>query len=191
MPYFEKLFRTAVSGNSINYKVTYDTTRDKFIIEEEGSNLKLKELRLLWQSGAATTQAAAAKLGFNAADDVYSPPTSNNEARWGIFPTLINLKGYLQTNDVAGISKSITKLDDHFDHISSTISDMGSKMLRMEIKKTILQEMDITNTDRLSKIEDADITDAIMDLKMREVAYQAALAAAVRVLNLSLVDYLR
>ena len=61
----------------------------------------------------------------------------------------------------------------------------------MEIKEKIYQDMDLTNTDRLSKIEDADIAEAIMDLKAKEVAYQAALASAARVLNVSLVDYLR
>ncbi|MCK4388843.1 MAG: flagellar hook-associated protein FlgL [Desulfobacterales bacterium] len=180
--------------SDVDYEVTYDSTTNKITITEDGT--ALDELHLLWETGTNGSDkldiSAAGVLGFDDADDDTATFTySDNEARWGIFPTLINLKNYLQTNDVAGISKSITKLGDHFDHISSTISDMGSKMLRMEIKKTILQEMDITNTDRLSKIEDADITDAIMDLKMREVAYQAALAAAVRVLNLSLVDYLR
>jgi flagellar hook-associated protein 3 FlgL len=63
-------------------------------------------------------------------------------------------------------------------------------MIRMEIKENILQDMDIANTERLSKIEDADIPEAIIDLKAKEVAYQAALASAAKVLNVSLVDYL-
>jgi len=107
-----------------------------------------------------------------------------------IFKTLNDLKTALENNNVDGIQEAMTKLDDHFDHISAKISDVGSKVNRMEIKENILQDMNITNTERLSKIEDADITEAIMDLKAKELAYQAALAAAAKLLRVSLVDYL-
>ncbi|MBW1862579.1 MAG: flagellar hook-associated protein FlgL [Deltaproteobacteria bacterium] len=102
-----------------------------------------------------------------------------------IFNTLKDLKTALTNNNVSSIQDAMTKLDAHFDHISSKISDIGSKVVRMEIKEKIFQDMDLTNTDRLSKIEDADIAEAIMDLKAKEVAYQAALASAARVLNVS------
>ena len=108
-----------------------------------------------------------------------------------ILKTLNDFKTALENDDVPGIQDVMTKLDDHFDHISTKISDIGSKMLRMEIKEKILQDMDITNTERLSKIEDADITEAIIDLKAKEVAYQAALAVSASVFKVSLMDYLR
>ena len=108
-----------------------------------------------------------------------------------IFNTLNDLKTALTNNNVSNIQDAMTKLDAHFNQISNKISDIGSRVVRMEIKEKIFQEMDITNTDRLSKIEDADITQAIMDLKAKETAYQAALSSASRVLNVSLVDYLR
>lgn len=107
-----------------------------------------------------------------------------------IFKTLNDLKTALENNNVGGIQEAMDKLDDHFDHISTKISDVGSKMIRMEIRENILQDMNITNTERLSKIEDADITEAIMDLKAKELAYQAALAASAKMLRVSLVDYL-
>ena len=107
-----------------------------------------------------------------------------------IFQTLSDLKTALENNNVSGIQAAMSKLDDHFDHISTKISDIGSKMIRMEIKENIFQDLNLTNTDRLSHIEDADITEAIMDLKGKELAYQAALASSAKVMKLSLVDYL-
>ncbi|NVL89394.1 MAG: flagellar hook-associated protein FlgL [Desulfobacterales bacterium] len=107
-----------------------------------------------------------------------------------IFTTLKDLKSALEGDDVDGIQAAIGELGSCLDHISAKISDVGSKMNRMEIKGNILQDMNITNTERLSKIEDADITEAIMDLKVKEVAYQAALAASAKMLRVSLVDYL-
>ncbi len=107
-----------------------------------------------------------------------------------IFKTLEDLKTALTNDNVSGIQNAMTRLDNHFDHISTKISDLGSKMIRMEIKGNILQTMDIANTERLSNIEDADITEAIIELKQKELAYQAALASSAKVMNLSLIDYL-
>ncbi|MBU2621912.1 MAG: flagellar hook-associated protein FlgL [Proteobacteria bacterium] len=108
-----------------------------------------------------------------------------------IFKTLSDLKVALNGNDVPGIQASLTSLTDHFNEISGNISDIGSKMNRMEIKENIFQDLKITNTDRLSTIEDADIAEAIMDLKAKELAYQAALVSSSKVMQLSLVDYLK
>lgn len=107
-----------------------------------------------------------------------------------IFKILKDLKTALQGNDISGIQTAMTNLDTNFDHNCAQIADVGSKMIRMEIKDNVLQDLDIATTERLSKIEDAEITEAIMDLKAKEVAYQAALAASSKVLQLSLVNYM-
>jgi len=107
-----------------------------------------------------------------------------------IFKTLTDLKTALTGNNVNGVQEAMTRLDNHFDHISARISDLGSKSIRLEIKENILQDMDIANTERLANIEDVDITEAIMDLKAKELAYQAALASSAKLMQLSLVDYL-
>ena len=107
-----------------------------------------------------------------------------------IFQTLSDLKDALENNNVSGIQVAMSKLDDHHDQISNKISDIGSKMIRMEIKEKIFQDLSLTNTDRLAKIEDADMAEAIIDLKSKELTYQAALASSARVMGLSLLDYL-
>ncbi len=108
-----------------------------------------------------------------------------------IFTTLSDLIDDLNGNNVAGIQASLTGLTAHFNEMSSKISDIGSKASRMEIKENIFQDLKIVNTDRLSAIEDADIAEAIIDLKEKELAYQAALASSSKVMQLSLVDYLK
>ena len=117
---------------------------------------------------------------------------SDGQAVFGdIFNTLSNLKIALETNDVSGIRDSIDRLDGHFDDISARISDVGSKISRLDIKDKIYQDLDFANTERLSKIEDADIAKAIMNLEAAELAYKAALASSSRVMSLTLMDYLK
>jgi flagellar hook-associated protein 3 FlgL len=107
-----------------------------------------------------------------------------------VFNTLSDLKNALQSNDIGGIQDAIDNLDGHFDDITAKISDVGSKMNRMEIKDKIYQDFNFTNTERLSKIEDADIAEAIMNVKAAELTYQAALASSSKVMTLTLMDYL-
>lgn len=106
-----------------------------------------------------------------------------------IFTTLKSFKTALEANDVNGIQAAIDNLDTDFDQISNTISIVGAKASRMEIRQNIFEDLKITNTERLSKLEDADLVEAITDLRSRELSYQAALAASAKVMGLSLVDY--
>jgi flagellar hook-associated protein 3 FlgL len=117
---------------------------------------------------------------------------SDGQAVFGtLFNTLADLKFALQNNDVSGIQDAMGKLDIHMDDISAKISDVGSKMDRMEIKNNIFQDLNLSNTERLSNIEDADIAEAIMNVSAAQLTYQAALSSSVKMMSLSLVDYLK
>jgi flagellar hook-associated protein 3 FlgL len=108
-----------------------------------------------------------------------------------VFNTLDDLKTALQSNDLGGIQNAMDNLDGHFDDISTKISDVGSKTNRLEIKDNIYQNLNFSNTERLSRIEDADIAEAIMNVKAAELTYQAALASSSKVMTLTLMDYLK
>jgi flagellar hook-associated protein 3 FlgL len=127
------------------------------------------------------------KISKNAGIDI----GSDGQAVFGtVFDTLADLKTALQTNDVSGIQDAMGKLDTHMNDISGKISDIGSKSDRMDIKKNIFQDLNLSNTERLSNIEDADMAEAIMNVSAAQLTYQAALASSSKVMSLSLVDYL-
>ena len=107
-----------------------------------------------------------------------------------IFSTMADLKTSLETNDEGGIQDAMTELDGHFDDVSAEISDVGSKMNRMDVKEKIFEDIIFANTERLSTIEDADIAEAIMELKSRELAYEAALSSSAKFMTLTLMDYM-
>jgi len=116
---------------------------------------------------------------------------SDGEAVFGtLFTTVSDLKDALEGNDVGGISSAMTNLDNDLDHITTKISSIGSRMVRMDMKERIFQDWTVTSTERLSKIEDADMAAAIIDLESRQFVFQAALASSARVMQLSLVDFL-
>jgi len=180
---------SAPDGNNINYVVSYDPNTREFSIQDDGS---LVELQLLWQTGANAGTSVGPDMGFDASVDDTTGTTysSDREVEWGIFKTLIDLKGYLKANDVHGIQRSITRLDTHFNNFSTTISDTGFKEIRLDIKEKVISDLNLSYMTRKSKLEDADMIEAITELQAKEVAYQAALASSARVMQLSLVDYL-
>lgn len=106
-----------------------------------------------------------------------------------IFKTLIDLKNHLETNDVSEIQNTMTKLDDHMMTIRASISDIAGKSIHIDIKEQIIRDLELTYTDRMSRIEDADIAEAVINLKAKELAYNASLNSASKMMQLSLVNY--
>jgi len=108
-----------------------------------------------------------------------------------IFTTLIDLKTYLQGNNAGGIMGTLDSLDADLKNIRSLTSNTGMKIIRLDVKERIIDDLELTNTDRMSSLEDIDFAEAVIDLKSKELAYQASLASASKVMSISLVDYLK
>jgi flagellar hook-associated protein 3 FlgL len=124
---------------------------------------------------------------FGDAPSDWTDPTAGAN---NFFKTLIDLRDALSNNDTQGIEQAMTRLDSHMQVTQQTISDIGTKDVRMDVKESIIADLKLTYTDRMSTLEDADIAEAMTDLQARQLAYQAALASSSQVMQLSLVDYL-
>lgn len=107
-----------------------------------------------------------------------------------IFKSLVDLKTSLENNDIEGIQEVMGNLDQHAAKISAEISEIGGKSIRMQTKESIIKDLKLTYTERKSQLEDADISEAVIELNSKQLAYNAALTSASKVMQLSLVDYL-
>ena len=106
-----------------------------------------------------------------------------------IFKTLMDLKTSLQDDNIEGINECMDKLDSHMSEVSAQISEIAGKNVRLDVKEEILSDLELTYTERKSQIEDADIADAITNLNLKELAYNAALQSSSMIMKLSLVDF--
>ncbi len=107
-----------------------------------------------------------------------------------IFKTFIDLKTSLENNDIVGIQTAMSNLDGHLESVNGNISEIAGKTIRLDVKSDIVAELELTNTERMSNIEDADLAEAIVALKSKELAYEAALSSSSKIMEMSLVDYL-
>lgn len=109
----------------------------------------------------------------------------------GLFDVLGVLKRALETNDGEMIREQLDGLEEVIDYFNNQIADVGSRGNRINWKKTVLNQLSLNLTERISQVEDADYSEVIVELKEKELAYQAALASAVRLTELSILNYLR
>lgn len=86
---------------------------------------------------------------------------------------------------------AMTNLDMTADKALAQRATNGARVARVETLETKLTSLDIEYKRLISDVEDIDITEVIVKLKGAEAAYQAALGAGARLLQPSLLDYLK
>ena len=89
------------------------------------------------------------------------------------------------------LGDSLTRLDAVADKMRTALAEVGTRYGRVETAMSTLTDVNLTSSAALSEVENIDLAKAVVDLQMQEVAYQAALGATARVLQPSLLDFLR
>lgn len=104
-----------------------------------------------------------------------------------VFNQLIdNLAG----DNTDGISKALTRLEKQTDNINAIIAEIGVKTNRIELTTNRIKDDILNLKDLLSKNEDADMAEVIMNLKMEEYVYQASLSGGAKIIQPTLVDFI-
>ncbi len=117
--------------------------------------------------------------------------TDKGEGSVDVFGILNELKTALENNEPDIIASCLDGLKDASDQISKNISRCGGRMNRLEIAKNNMADMDMDLVGLISNAEDADITEIISKLAMKEIALQASYASASKIGNLTILDFLR
>jgi flagellar hook-associated protein 3 FlgL len=93
--------------------------------------------------------------------------------------------------DAETISGFISKFQDAQEHILGLTAELGGRQNRLEMLENRYSMDEINYTQMKSDAEDADIAEVIMNLKMAEAVYNAALAAGANIIQPTLMDFLR
>ncbi len=108
-----------------------------------------------------------------------------------VFADLAKLSNDLTAGNVTGIRDGLTALDAGLERLTSALADVGTRANRLDRAIEAAKNTTITLTQNLTEIENVDLAAATVQLKMQEVGYQAALGATSRVIQPSLLDFLR
>lgn len=108
-----------------------------------------------------------------------------------VFKHLADLSAALRGGDSTVIGDVVQKLTADAERVTTAQADVGTRAARIEKTRTTAEDAEFTLTNALSEVENTDLPKATVDLQMQQVAYQAALAATARVMQPSLLDFLR
>lgn len=108
-----------------------------------------------------------------------------------VLNTLIKLKQALQKNDNLGIRSSLVNLDSALQTMEEARAVSGGILRRVEVNDGLHAQDIVDQTQQMSDIEDADLVKSASDLAALELALQASLNSTARVLQPSLLDFLR
>lgn len=117
--------------------------------------------------------------------DVVGPNGAN------LFDDLAALESALRLGDKAAIQAGVAAVGDRQKQLSNAQAAVGASYNRVDVAERKGADALVTLSSALSEVEDTDLPKAMVDLQMHEVAYQAALASTARVMQPSLVDFLR
>jgi flagellar hook-associated protein 3 FlgL len=112
-----------------------------------------------------------------------------------LFKVLDDLAHALEEPDPAGrhaaLNGGLVNLDKAVDTIVNTLGEIGARFNRVETMRSTAEGQLIKMAASLSEVENIDLPRTIVDLQLQEVAYKAALGATARVVQPSLLDFLR
>jgi flagellar hook-associated protein 3 FlgL len=107
-----------------------------------------------------------------------------------VFDLLKQISDDLRTNP-ANLEDDLGKLNQATTTIQAGLSSVGARVNRLTQLQNYADSRVIDLTTQVSTVEDIDLPKTITELTLQQTAYQAALAATAKVVQPSLVDFLR
>lgn len=122
------------------------------------------------------------------ASQIFGEQTNDNDNIFAIVDRIIEA---LNTNNPEGVGTELGALDKRMDKILEEWAIVGARYNRMELMNNRLKDDKLNVTTLLSKTEDADLAEVIINLKTEENIYRSSLSAGARIIQPSLIDFLR
>ncbi|NLM75317.1 MAG: flagellar hook-associated protein FlgL [Clostridiaceae bacterium] len=95
------------------------------------------------------------------------------------------------SDDKSQLGSLLADIDEQIDNLLRVESGLGARMNRVELTANRLDDDLVSFTNLMSKNEDVDMAEAIMNLQNEANVYMASLATSAKVIQPSLVDFLK
>ncbi|WP_427366174.1 flagellar hook-associated protein FlgL [Candidatus Caldatribacterium saccharofermentans] len=189
--------RFAINGVEIEIDGTMTTLED--LVRRINEDPALKEevyaftdgKRLFLRSRTETPIDLVDVSGTFLQDSGMLDPANSREA-WGILKVVRDLAEHLRENRVDLVSgEDLEKLDQALDLLLKVRAEVGARTLRLENALGRFEDFTTNFKKLLSLDEDIDVAEVVVQLQEHQNVYQMALAAAARLMQPTLLDFLR
>lgn len=116
-----------------------------------------------------------------------NPATFNQE----MFDVVQEIQDKMENNDTTGLDELLTRLDSVMNSLSSEKSELGARYNRLEMVESRIDAQEVLANKVLSDNEDVDMEVAITNLSVQESVHNASLSVGARIIQTSLIDFLR
>ncbi|CAH0118018.1 Flagellar hook-associated protein 3 [Paenibacillus sp. CECT 9249] len=122
---------------------------------------------------------------FGAADTAGNPNPNN------VFKVFDDIISHLNNNEQDQLLADLDRIDTAMDRISVSWAEIGARMNRFELMEDRILDEQVGLKDLRSKVADVSYPEAITELKMKESVLQAALSTGARIMQTTLIDFIR
>ncbi|MDI6710293.1 MAG: flagellar hook-associated protein FlgL [Thermoanaerobacterales bacterium] len=124
-------------------------------------------------------------------EGVFGQVDAGGNVTGGIFETLFALRNALDTGNTTQVGNLIGQIDQRMDTVMEARVKIGSRTNHLESLKGQYTDQEVRFTGVLSGLEDSDIAKVTIEFSQREIAYRASLSAGARLMQTTLIDFLR
>ena len=134
-------------------------------------------------------------VGKDVFGGIYMKPGDSHHTRGidrpeNVFETMGELIAYLETNNQSGVQKSLENIDACLKHINGNLASIGARQNRLSISKSVISGLVLNERERLSNIEDVDVSKLMTDLVNQQIIYEAVLKSSSTIMRMSLVHHM-
>ena len=111
----------------------------------------------------------------------------------GLFDDIDHLMDELKNESATGnsINAFIEDIDNHIANVNNTRSELGARYNRVELMENRIDQQEIIVKEKMSENEDIDFEKVVTEMLTQESVHRAALSVGARVIQPSLMDFLR
>lgn len=130
-------------------------------------------------------------IDVSAGEKTFHTDANGNADINAVFNTMIKLRQELQAGNKEEISSLIDEFDKFIDNVLSERAVVGanSKRMRAAQDRSSIYELNLNKL--LGRLGDVDYAEATMNFKVQEAVYHASLATGARLIQPSLIDFLK
>jgi flagellar hook-associated protein 3 FlgL len=127
---------------------------------------------------------------------IYNPPDgSGPQVAMGggtsnLFEVVGELVAFAETNNQAGIQRSLAALDDVGQHVMTQVASIGGRENRLDVAKNVLTTAELDDKSRMSDIEDVDVAELMTRLAQQQLIYNSVLKSSSMIMQMNLTNYL-
>jgi flagellar hook-associated protein 3 FlgL len=139
---------------------------------------------------------ASVERGFDENKNPEASQFTNSEAQLGaqgenLFNVLRTLSNGLRANDTVAVQETLERIDSALDQVVTLRSQVGSRLNSLSTTAESLAKSKVDNSALLSSIEDADAFEVFTDITKDENTLKATLQTSGKLIQPSLLDFLR